>query len=97
MKLEGIRALVIGMEKSGRATLEFLSARGATVTATDLKPHEVPGFRLQTEEIFDENWDLIVPSPGVPLDIPGLQRARSRGINVVGEVELAGPFLSTLR
>jgi UDP-N-acetylmuramoylalanine--D-glutamate ligase len=51
------------------------------------------GFRLQSEELFDEPWDLIVPSPGVPYDLPGLQRARTRGIRVMGEVELAAPFL----
>jgi UDP-N-acetylmuramoylalanine--D-glutamate ligase len=93
MKLEGIRALVVGMEKSGRAAFEFLHARGADVTATDLKFHDLAGFRLQTDEIFDEEWDLIVPSPGVPLDLPPLERAAARGINVAGEVELAAPYL----
>jgi UDP-N-acetylmuramoylalanine--D-glutamate ligase len=93
MKIDGIRALVVGMEKSGRATFEFLRARGADVTATDLKDHDVPGFRLQTDALFDEAWDLIVPSPGVPLDLPGLERARSRGVAVTGEVELAAPYL----
>jgi UDP-N-acetylmuramoylalanine--D-glutamate ligase len=93
MKLEGIKALVVGMEKSGRAAFEFLHARGAEVTATDLRPHDVTGFRLQSDELFDESWDLIVPSPGVPLDLPGIARAKSRGVNVIGEVELAAPWL----
>jgi UDP-N-acetylmuramoylalanine--D-glutamate ligase len=48
---------------------------------------------LQAEELFDEAWDLIVPSPGVPLDLPGLERARARGADVIGEVELAAPYL----
>ncbi|HWF09996.1 MAG TPA: UDP-N-acetylmuramoyl-L-alanine--D-glutamate ligase [Bryobacteraceae bacterium] len=93
MKVEGIRALVVGMEKSGRAAFEFLHARGAEVTATDLKPQSVAGFRLQSDELFDEEWDLIVLSPGVPLDVPGLARAKARGITVIGEVELAAPYL----
>src|SRR5580698_3792963 len=93
MKIEGIRALVVGMEKSGRAAFEFLHARGAEVTATDLKPHDVADFQLQTDELFDESWDLIVPSPGVPLDLPGIERARARGVEVMGEVELAAPYL----
>jgi UDP-N-acetylmuramoylalanine--D-glutamate ligase len=93
LKLEGIRALVVGMEKSGRAAFEFLHARGAIVTPTDLNFHDVAGFRAQTDELFDEEWDLIVPSPGVPLDLPAIGRATARGVNVMGEVELAAPYL----
>jgi UDP-N-acetylmuramoylalanine--D-glutamate ligase len=93
LKLEGIRALVVGMEKSGRAAFEFLHARGAVVTATDLKPHDIANFRPQTDDLFDEEWDLIVPSPGVPLDLPAIERATARGVNVIGEVELATPYL----
>ena len=88
-----MKALVVGMERSGRAAAEFLRGQGADVTATDLKPHDVPGFRLQSEELFDEQWDRIVISPGVPADLPGLERARAHGIEVIGEVELAAPFL----
>ncbi len=93
MKLEGIRALVVGMEKSGRAAFEFLHARGAIVTPTDLNFHDVAGFRPQTDELFEEEWELIVPSPGVPLDLPAIERATARGVNVIGEVELAAPYL----
>jgi UDP-N-acetylmuramoylalanine--D-glutamate ligase len=93
MELNGIKALVVGMEKSGRAAFEFLHLQGAQVTPTDLKPQTVAGFRPQTDELFDEEWDLIVPSPGVPLDVPGLARAKARGIRVIGEVELAAPYL----
>ena len=93
MRIEGIKALVVGMEKSGCAAFAFLHARGSDVTATDLKPHDVAGFRLQTDELFDEPWDLIVPSPGVPLDLPGIVRAKERGVTVFGEVELAAPYL----
>jgi len=93
MKLEAINALVVGMEKSGQAAVALLRARGANVTATDLKPREVPGFRLQSDEVFSEPWDLIVLSPGVPADLPALNAARDRGINVIGEIELAAPFL----
>ena len=88
-----MKALVLGMEKSGRAAAEFLRARGADVTTSDIKPLDLPGFRLQSEEIFDDAWDQIVPSPGVPLDLPGLMRARARGVRVVGEVELAAHAL----
>jgi UDP-N-acetylmuramoylalanine--D-glutamate ligase len=93
MNLKGIRVLVVGMEKSGRAAFEFLDAHGADVFATDLKPQRIGNFRLQTDELFEEPWDLIVPSPGVPFDIPALVKARARGVKVIGEVELAAPYL----
>ena len=93
MKLVDCRALAVGMEKSGRAAAAFLAGRGARVTTTDLKPRDTPGFLLQSEELFDQAWDLIVLSPGVPADLPGLERARARGVEVMGEVELAAPYL----
>jgi UDP-N-acetylmuramoylalanine--D-glutamate ligase len=88
-----MKALVVGMEKSGQAAAEFLRTRGDDVTATDLKPHDEAGFRLQTDELFDEPWDSIVLSPGVPADLPAIERARARGVDVIGEIELAAPYL----
>jgi UDP-N-acetylmuramoylalanine--D-glutamate ligase len=88
-----MKALVVGMEKSGQAAAAFLRAQGADVTTTDLKPHNEAGFRLQSDQLFGEHWDRIVVSPGVPADLPGLERARAHGIDVIGEVELAAPFL----
>ncbi|MDQ2899466.1 MAG: UDP-N-acetylmuramoyl-L-alanine--D-glutamate ligase [Acidobacteriota bacterium] len=91
--------LVIGMEKSGLASVEFLIEHGANVTAADVRPldqipraretltrWQVP-FHLQSEIPF-EDFDLIVLSPGVPSDLPGLS-----GRDVVGEVELGAPDL----
>jgi UDP-N-acetylmuramoylalanine--D-glutamate ligase len=100
MNLQGIRALVVGMKKSGVASAEFLARRGAVVSATDLKPlDELPGvrelgipFTVQTPTVF-EGYDLIVPSPDVPYDLPPLEEARRRGVRVIGEVELAAPYL----
>jgi UDP-N-acetylmuramoylalanine--D-glutamate ligase len=89
MRIDGIRALVVGMEKSGRASADFLRARGADVTTTDLKPHDVPGFRLQTDALFDEKWDLIVLSPGVPVEVAQVAQCP----DVIGEVELAADYL----
>src|SRR3954453_11178660 len=100
MNLEGVRTLVVGMKKSGVASAEFLARRGAVVRATDLKPlAELPGvaelgipFAQQTPEVF-ERCELIVLSPDVPADLAPLEAARQRGVRVIGEVELAAPFL----
>jgi UDP-N-acetylmuramoylalanine--D-glutamate ligase len=93
MKLDETKALVVGMEKSGQASAAFLRSHGANVTVTDIKPMDLPGFRLQSNELFAEAWDLIVLSPGVPADLDPLLQARARGVNVIGEIELAAPFL----
>src|SRR2546425_182095 len=104
MELAGIKALVVGMAKSGLASVELLREHGALVRATDLKALaalppaaetlarlEVP-FAQQSAEVF-EGADLIVLSPDVPADLEPLQEARRRGARVIGEVELAAPFL----
>lgn len=94
MRIDGAKALVVGMAKSGIAACALLQAHGADVLATDRKPMEnlaVP-FAIQAPAVF-EGRDLIVVSPGVPADLPELQSARGRGVPVIGEVELAGFYL----
>jgi UDP-N-acetylmuramoylalanine--D-glutamate ligase len=100
MNLQGTRTLVVGMKKSGLASAEFLVRRGAVVRATDIKPlAELPGvaelgipFTRQSPEVF-EHCELIVISPDVPADLAPLEAARARGVRVIGEVELAAPYL----
>jgi UDP-N-acetylmuramoylalanine--D-glutamate ligase len=105
MDLNGKRALVVGMKKSGMASAALLASHGAIVRATDLKPlAELPEeagpllerlgipFAIQTPAVF-EGCDLIVLSPDVPADLAPLAAARASGIRVIGEVELAAPFL----
>jgi UDP-N-acetylmuramoylalanine--D-glutamate ligase len=99
-----MKVLVVGLERSGLASLELLKARGAELKATDARPLadlpkaadvlkrlDVP-FEEQTPEVF-EDCDQIVLSPGVPADLPPVEAARRRGVNVIGEVELAGMYL----
>jgi UDP-N-acetylmuramoylalanine--D-glutamate ligase len=88
------------MKKSGVASAALLAREGARVRATDLKPlDELPGvrelnipFAQQTPEVF-QSAELIVLSPDVPADLAPLGEARRRGVPVIGEVELAAPFL----
>jgi UDP-N-acetylmuramoylalanine--D-glutamate ligase len=49
-------------------------------------------FAVQSWEAVQDAVCIVV-SPGVPADLPLLERARARGIPVIGEVELAGYFL----
>ncbi len=95
MKLEGAHVVVVGMARSGVAALRLLREKGAIVRAVDEKPMgEVLGVTVepQTEAAF-QNAELVVISPGVPADLPLLHDVRARGIPVIGEVELAAPYL----
>ena len=106
MELKDKRVLVVGLGKSGVASALFLKAHGARVTVSDTKSgdelrNEIPalldhGITVETgghgERTFREQ-DLIVVSPGVPVDAPLLQQARALGEIVIGEIELAAQFL----
>ena len=87
--------VVVGMARSGMAALRLLKEQGAVVRAVDEKPMgEVLGLTVepQTESAF-EGADLVVISPGVPADLDLLRTVRRRGVPVIGELELAAPFL----
>jgi UDP-N-acetylmuramoylalanine--D-glutamate ligase len=104
--LAGKRLLVVGLARTGLVTSLFAAAYGATVTATDEKSESElreAAERLRnagvTLELGTHNatlftqQDLIVVSPGVPAKLPQLELARSRGIPVWSEIELAWRFL----
>ena len=105
MDLNNKRVLVVGLGKSGVASALFLKAHGARVTVSDSKPPDelqeaIPtlldaGITVETgghgERTF-QGQDLIVVSPGVPVDAPQLVQARALGEKVIGEIELAAVF-----
>ena len=106
MELKGKKVLVVGLGKSGRAAALFLRRRGAQVTVSDVRSAEalakdIPA--LLDEGIMVEagghglltfrRQDLIVVSPGVPLDTPELVQVRSFGLPIIGEIELAARHL----
>ena len=106
MELNGKRVLVVGLGRSGVASALFLQSRGARVTVSDAKSEDqlrdqIPtlldaGIAVETgahgERTF-RNQDLIVVSPGVPVDAEPLVQARALGQPVIGEIELASQFL----
>ena len=106
MELNGKRVLVVGLGKSGVASALFMKKHGAKVTVSDTKSgdelrNEIPvlldnGITVETGGHGDRTFrgqDLIVVSPGVPVDAPPLVQARSLGESVIGEIELAAQFI----
>jgi UDP-N-acetylmuramoylalanine--D-glutamate ligase len=106
IELAGKRVLVVGVARSGIASALFCVEHGARVSATDAEPESklaeaaaklrAAGVALELgahkPELFEQQ-DLIVLSPGVPADIASLESARSKGIPIWSEIELASRFL----
>lgn len=101
MKVEKKRVLLVGMARSGIAAAELLLNHGAIPILYDAKKAESFGDELASlrgtacefhlgEDPFllMENADLVVISPGVPIDAPIAKAARENGIPLIGELEL---------
>src|SRR6202795_4633400 len=106
IELAGKNVLVVGLARTGIATALFCAERGARVTATEERPESqiaeavaklrAAGVTLELGGHLPQTFvdqDLIVPSPGVSPMMPALAAARSLGIPVWSEIELAWRFL----
>jgi UDP-N-acetylmuramoylalanine--D-glutamate ligase len=106
MELKGKKVLVVGLGKSGLSAALFLRRRGAQVTVSDMRSaaalaKEIPallehGIMVESGGhglLTFRRQDLIVVSPGVPLDTPELVQVKAFGLPVIGELELAAQFL----
>jgi UDP-N-acetylmuramoylalanine--D-glutamate ligase len=99
----GVRVVVVGAARSGVAAAELLARRGAKVTLTDQKEVVADAERLRAAGVELElgaadapavqRADLVVMSPGVPIELSAVAAARARGIPVIGELELAFRWL----
>lgn len=99
---QGKKYLVVGMGKSGIAAAEVLTARGASVCVYDKQPEDkmepqllnylktkgVTGYFAEEPENV-ERFGCLIMSPGAPLTIPFVQRAKEAGAELIGELELA--------
>jgi len=97
--LAGKRVLVLGLGLSGRSAARYCAAAGARVVAADERPGDALGELRELGDAADlvlggafpdpADFDLVVPSPGVP---PARYRGRAR--RVWGDLELAFRALS---
>ncbi|MGA7522289.1 MAG: UDP-N-acetylmuramoyl-L-alanine--D-glutamate ligase [Acidobacteriaceae bacterium] len=106
MDIKGKKVLVVGLGKSGLAAALFLRRQGAHVTVSDVRSAEA--LAKEIPALIDEGiaveagghglltfrrQDLIVVSPGVPVDTPELLQVRKFGLPIIGELELAAHYL----
>ena len=102
MDYENKKVLVVGMARSGIAAAQLLRAHGALVTINDNKTEEELGEALDVLKGLQLDWklgcpaeplleghDVLVISPGISVNAPFVVKARSMGMYVTGELELA--------
>ncbi|MGA8745555.1 MAG: UDP-N-acetylmuramoyl-L-alanine--D-glutamate ligase, partial [Solirubrobacterales bacterium] len=90
--------LVVGLARSGQAVARVLAGRGERVLAVDAgMPDGAAGLRgVGVEVVLDSDGlalldgvRTLVKSPGVPREAPVIAGALARGIDVMGELEVA--------
>ncbi|MBE0597470.1 MAG: UDP-N-acetylmuramoyl-L-alanine--D-glutamate ligase, partial [Desulfuromonadales bacterium] len=97
----GKNIVVVGAGRSGLALAAYFRDRGGRVVLSDsrsaerlgplpdLGPAVICDLGGHSESLFLAA-DLVAISPGVPLTLPPVAAALSRGVPVLGEIEIAG-------
>nr|WP_319491211.1 UDP-N-acetylmuramoyl-L-alanine--D-glutamate ligase [uncultured Desulfobacter sp.] len=98
--------LIVGLGACGLSMARFLKSRGHCVAATDIdatKTDEAANLEKlgipvvigsHDQEMFDKA-SLIIPSPGIPLNMPFIRIAREKGVPVTGELDIFGRYNTT--
>ena len=98
MEVKGNNFAIIGIARSGIAAAKKLTELGGKVFLSDNKPIE----KIENAEYLQKQYecefgghsnrvlqaDKIIVSPGVPLTCPILQKAKTKGIELLSEIEL---------
>ena len=102
--MRGRRVVVVGAARSGIAAAELAARRGARVTLTEARSGFEGEDRLKAAGVALElgghqsatlaGADLIVASPGVPLEQPVFDGAREGGVEIIGELEFAWRWIA---
>ena len=102
MELKGKKVLLVGLAKTGISTIKCLAKYGADITVNDIKTEEQLEEIISEIKDIDrikyilghhpeniEDIDIVVVSPGVPLDLPFIKKVIDENKELIGEVELA--------
>ena len=102
MNIKDKKVLLVGLAKTGVSTIKKLDKLGASIVVTDIKPKEkledilsqLNGLNnieyiLGSHPEDISNVDLTIVSPGVPLDLPFIEKLKESNVKIIGEVELA--------
>jgi UDP-N-acetylmuramoylalanine--D-glutamate ligase len=105
-KFKGKRVLVVGFGLSGVAVARYMAKQGAKVTVTDSKQkselmdsvNACADLKIEYELGRHNNKtfhtaELIVVSPGVPLNLKPIEEARELKVPITNEIELAASAL----
>ena len=101
---ENNKILIIGLARSGYEAAKLLAKRGNEVYLNEAKPESKMDpenvkelrdlgvnliFGSHPDDLLDSSFDYLVKNPGVPIDHKYVLKARSLGIEVINEVEMA--------
>ncbi len=109
MNLKGLRVLVVGFGITGLPLVDFLHKKGALITLTDEKDEKmlreslekignVPikkllGGHPSNLDVYGHT-DLVIVSPGVPLDLQFIKDFKKMNVPIIGEIELAYRYIN---
>jgi UDP-N-acetylmuramoylalanine--D-glutamate ligase len=101
MDWKGRRVVIVGAGRQGIATAAYLAAHGARVTLTDARPAEQLQAARQQLRALDIEWrlgghptemldgaDLLILSGGVPSELPLVQDAQARGMQISNDSQI---------
>jgi UDP-N-acetylmuramoylalanine--D-glutamate ligase len=98
--MTALRAVIVGLGRTGLSVARHLAPRGWRLAGTDTRaqPPELAALRAVQPDMplhlggldpaLLDDADCVVVSPGVALDGPFFTRARALGLEVVGDIEL---------
>lgn len=98
------KIFILGLARSGYQAAKYLISRGNEIILNDgkeeskldqeqIKELRDLGVKLvfgsHPNDLLDESFDYLIKNPGVPIDHKYVLKARSLGIEVINEVEMA--------
>lgn len=102
MNLKSKKILLIGLAKTGVSTIKYLDKLGAKIILNDIKDkNELKNILNEISDLKNVEYilgyhpeniddiDMVIVSPGVPLDLPFILKIKEKNIELIGEVELA--------